>query len=176
MAAAERIGVYDPLSSFGSDSPAPGVRLREARPMTAMQRSFGVELFWKLHKLAYRISGGRVGGRLVNLPVLLLTTHGRRSGRPRRVALTSLPWEGRHVVIASCLGEPRHPAWWLNLEAQPEATVQLGSRRFRVKAREALGEEREAIWRALVARQPDYDVYASRTQRRIPVVVLDPQP
>lgn len=143
--------------------------------MAAMQRSFGVELFWKLHKLAYRLSGGRVGGSLVNLPVLLLTTRGRRSGRERTVALTALPWQGRHVVIASCLGEPRHPAWWLNLAADPDATVQVGRERVRVRAREAHGDEREAIWQALVSRQPDYDTYASRTARRIPVVVLEPQ-
>lgn len=141
----------------------------------AIERSRWVELFWLCHKHLYRWSGGRIGARMANLPVLLLETVGRRSGAPRINALTYLPRGEACVVIASVLGEPRHPAWYLNLVARPEVGVQVGARRFRARAREAEGAEREAIWDALVAVSPDYSQYRERTQRRIPVVVLEPQ-
>ncbi|UCE85024.1 MAG: nitroreductase family deazaflavin-dependent oxidoreductase, partial [Deltaproteobacteria bacterium] len=77
------------------------------------------------------------------------------------------------VVIASYLGEPRHPYWWLNLEAAPDASVQIGRERHRVRARAAEGPEREQLWRAVTQKTPDYDAYQARTERRIPVVVLE---
>lgn len=141
----------------------------------AVKRNAAVELFWRLHPRIYRWTRGRVGGRLMGLPVLLLTTTGRRSGRPRTSALMYLPRGDDHVVIASVLGEPRHPSWWLNLKARPEAEIQVGARRIAVRAREAEGEEREALWRAVVAKQREYDEYRERTTRRIPVVVLEPR-
>lgn len=139
----------------------------------ALRRNALVELFWRIHPRIYRWSGGRIGGELVGLPVLLLETRGRRSGRRRTHALTYLPRGEAFVVIASCLGEPRHPGWWHNLVAEPTASVQVGSRRHEVRAREATGDERAALWRALVQRAPEYDEYAARTSRRIPVVVLE---
>jgi deazaflavin-dependent oxidoreductase (nitroreductase family) len=143
--------------------------------MAAAQRNKLVELFWKIHPHLYRWSGGRIGGTMMNLPVLLLTTKGRRSGTPRTRALMYLPKGDRYVVIASYLGEPRHPAWWVNLRAQPEATVQVGARQVRVVAREAAGEERSRLWDEIVGRQADYAEYQRRTARRIPVVVLEPR-
>ena len=85
-----------------------------------------------------------------------------------------LPKGDSYVVIASYLGEPRHPAWWLNLQGNPTAEIRVGSRRLTVVAREADGDERERLWKEIVARQADYAEYQQRTQRRIPVVVLDP--
>ncbi len=142
----------------------------------AVKRSKLVEWFWKVHPKLYRWSGGRIGGKLVNMPVLLLTTRGRRTGNSRTRALTYLPDGTRFVVIASFLGEPRHPDWWLNLRAHPQATVEVGSKRVAVVAREAEGEERARLWRAVVAAQNDYEEYQQRTTRHIPVVVLEPQP
>ena len=141
-----------------------------------MRRTLLVELFWKLHKATYRATGGRVGGHLAGLPVLLLTTRGRRSGQPRTSALTYLPRGDACVVVASHLGEPRHPFWWLNVEARPIARVQVGSVKRSMRARQAEGEEREAIWDELIARSPQYEQYRERTERRIPVVVLEPAP
>lgn len=141
----------------------------------AITRSAWVELFWFWHKRLYRWSNGRIGGRAANLPVLLLETVGRKSGEPRTNALTYLPWEESFVVIASVLGEPRHPGWYFNLHARPEITVQVGARRIAVRARDAEGEEREEIWRKLVVESPDYEQYRERTGRRIPVVVLTPR-
>ena len=78
------------------------------------------------------------------------------------------------VVIASYLGERKHPAWWLNLSTTPDATVQVGTRDFRVRARETSGDERESLWKDVVAVNADYAEYATRTDRLIPVVVLEP--
>ena len=76
-------------------------------------------------------------------------------------------------MIASYLGEPKHPAWWLNLTANPEAEVLVRGETVLVRSREAEGEERTELWREVVARTPDYDEYRRRTQRRIPVIVLE---
>jgi deazaflavin-dependent oxidoreductase (nitroreductase family) len=89
----------------------------------AVTRNAFVELFWRVHPTLYRWSVGRIGGAIGGMPVLLLTTTGRKSGEPRTTALTYLPRGDDFVVIASVLGEPRHPAWWLNLAAKPDATV-----------------------------------------------------
>lgn len=132
-----------------------------------------VRLFWQVHPKVYAWTGGRVGGSLMGLPVLLLTTTGRKSGQKRTKALMYLPQGEDFVVIASNLGSDRHPAWWLNLQAGPNAAVQVGSAHHAVRAREAEGEERERIWRALVDKAPAYDDYKARTTRRIPVVVLE---
>lgn len=140
----------------------------------ATKRNMLVELFWKIHPSLYRWSGGRLGGKIMNLPVLLLTTRGRRSGAPRTRALMYLSDGDSFVVIASFLGEPKHPDWFLNLQAQPKAEVQVGARHIVVVAREAEGAERERLWNAVVKRQKDYAEYQERTTRRIPVVVLKP--
>jgi deazaflavin-dependent oxidoreductase (nitroreductase family) len=139
----------------------------------AAKRSVFVEWFWRAHLRLYQWSGGRIGASLMGLPVLLLTTTGRKTGQPRTSPLMYLPRGDDFVVIASYLGEPRHPFWWTNLVASPSATVQIGSRRYRVKAREADGKEREDLWKAVTAKTPDYDEYQKRTSRRIPVVVLE---
>jgi deazaflavin-dependent oxidoreductase (nitroreductase family) len=128
--------------------------------MAAVTRSWAVERFWRIHPWLYRVSGGRIGGRVIGLPVLLLTTTGRKSGEPRTRALTY---------------EPRHPDWWLNLRRNPSAVVQSGREVVRVRAREAEGEERKRLWREITATAPDYAEYQSRTERRIPVVVLEPE-
>ena len=141
----------------------------------AAKRSKLVEVFWKIHPHIYRWTNGRVGGAMLNMPVLLLATKGRRSGQPHTKALMYLPDGDRYVVIASYLGEPRHPAWWLNLRANPEAEIRIGGQRIGVVAREAEGEERARLWNEAVTRQPDYAEYQRRTQRRIPVVVLEPR-
>ena len=141
----------------------------------AAQKNAFVELFWKVHPHLYRWSGGRIGGRMMNMPVLLLTTTGRKSGLGRTSALMYLEKDSDYVVIASYLGEPRHPAWWLNLVTQPDAVIEVGDQRIPVHAREADGEEREALWSEVADIQPDYNEYKQRTDRKIPVVVLSPR-
>ena len=142
--------------------------------MAAPKRSKVVELFWKIHPRLYRWTGGRIGGRIGAMPVLLLDSVGRKSGAIRTNALTYIPKGKSYVVIASFLGEPRHPTWFLNLRSNPDAEIQIGGTHLRVRARETLGAERQALWSEVVGKFPDYAEYQSRTDREIPVVVLDP--
>lgn len=127
-----------------------------------------------VHRALYRASGGRIGSRIWGLPIVLLTTTGRSSGRARTVPLCSLRDGERFVVIASYGGLDRAPSWWLNLERQPHATVQLGATAHAVVAHEAGGAERERLWAEVTTRAPGYLAYQRRTARRIPVVVLVP--
>ena len=120
----------------------------------------------------YRRSGGKIGGTMFGGPVLLLTTTGRRSGRSWTVPLLYQPDDVRWVLIASNGGNAKHPAWWLNLQAQPEASVQIGREIYPVTAIEATGEEREVLWRRMADMYKGYDRYAQKTTRKIPVVVL----
>jgi deazaflavin-dependent oxidoreductase (nitroreductase family) len=131
-------------------------------------------LLWRLHRAIYRLTGGRVGGRLRAMRVLLLTTVGRRSGRLHTVVLSY--WvEGPHlVVVASSGGSPRHPEWFLNLRMHPTASVQAGSAVWRVAARVAGGSERARLWARIIETERTYATYARRTSRRIPIVVLEP--
>jgi deazaflavin-dependent oxidoreductase (nitroreductase family) len=121
-----------------------------------------------------RVSKGRVGSA-ISRPVLLLTARGARTGRPRTVPLLYLADRDRLVLVASKGGSPRHPAWYLNLRAHPEATVEIRGRRSTYEAREAEGDERAALWRRAVDVHPGYDVYQSRAGRQIPVMVLTPK-
>jgi len=143
--------------------PAPGsIALRALNWLTAV------------HVQSYRLSGGRIGGKLKCAPVLLLDHVGRRSGTQRTSPLLYLADGPDVVVVGSAGGREATPAWWLNLRAAPETTVQVGSERRRVRARVATGEERERLWISLVEMFPDYDVYRQRTSREIPVIVLSP--
>lgn len=132
------------------------------------------EIAWRGHKVLWRVSGGRVGTRATGMPVLELITTGRKSGVSRSVLLTYLTQDASYVVIATNAGDPRLPAWWLNLQADPAAEVVAGRKQHRVLAREAEGDERAALWERAVEMSSGYATYAEGLERRIPVVVLDP--
>jgi F420H(2)-dependent quinone reductase len=125
-----------------------------------------------VHRMLYRLTGGKIGGRMWNAPVLLLSVRGRKSGKRRTTPLLYSRDGERLVVIASKGGDPRHPSWFLNLRGA-EAEVQIGRERRRVRAREAEGEERERLWAQMVSLYPPYAEYQQKTTRRIPVVVLE---
>lgn len=108
------------------------------------------------------------------LPTLLLTTRGRRSGKRLILPLIYGDTPKGPVIVASKGGAPTHPAWYLNLTAQPEVEVQVGPKRFRAKARTVTGSERSALWKQMVGIYPPYTDYQKRTEREIPVVVLEP--
>ncbi len=127
-----------------------------------------------LHRVLYRLSGGRIGSHIWGLPIVLLTTTGRVSGRQRTVPLCSLRKGESFVVIGSYGGLDRAPAWWLNLQREPRATVRIGSATRNVVAREAEGDERARLWTEVTSIAPGYLGYERRTARRIPVVVLEP--
>lgn len=137
----------------------------------------GLRFFSALHIAAYRLSGGVIGGWLTpTAPVLLLTTRGRRSGQTRVTPLIYLVDGADVIVVGSLGGSANAPAWWYNLQTYPTARVQVGRRRWTVRATEATGPERDRLWERLVAIFPRYAAYARATSRPIPVVVLHPQP
>jgi deazaflavin-dependent oxidoreductase (nitroreductase family) len=127
------------------------------------------------HSRIYQLTQGRIGRRLVDNDMLILTTTGRRSGRLHEVPLLYLRDGQSLVVIASYGGRANHPDWHLNLVANPEAEVQIKGRRQAVTARTADSAEREAWWPRIVAAYAGYSEYQSRTDRIIPVVFLDPR-
>jgi deazaflavin-dependent oxidoreductase (nitroreductase family) len=108
------------------------------------------------------------------IPLALLTTKGRKSGLWRRTALIVGEDEGRYLVVASMGGSPEHPVWYRNLTENPEVHLQVGSRRMRAIARTAEAAEKPRLWEKVVAIYPDYADYQRKTDRQIPVVVLEP--
>jgi deazaflavin-dependent oxidoreductase (nitroreductase family) len=125
------------------------------------------------HVRRYRETDGAVGYLWNGATCLVLTTRGRRSGQERSNALICGHDGDRYVVVASYGGAPKHPAWYLNVVADPRVEVQVRADRFKARARTAEGEERERLWRLMTSVWPNYDLYAQRTTRRIPVVVLE---
>ena len=128
-----------------------------------------------LNAWVYRLSGGRLLGRLrTGAPVCLLTTTGRKSGQRRTVPLLYLADGDDLIVVGSQGGAPVHPAWYLNLTSEPTAEVEIGSRRFAVVARRLDDDEVTKVWPRVLAMWPAYDEYRQRTTRRIPVMRLTP--
>ncbi len=130
-----------------------------------------------VHRTALKLTGGRVGWTVSNMPALELTTTGRRSGQPRTVMLTSPVQEGSTiVVVASRGGDDNAPLWYLNLCANPAVDVSFqGAPAVRMHARVASAQERERLWPLVVADHKNYAGYQTRTQREIPLVLLGPQ-
>lgn len=128
------------------------------------------------HRLLLKVSGGRVGYDAMGMPVLELTTVGRKSGEPRSVLLTApLEDDGRLVIVASRGGDDRHPAWFLNLRDQPRVQVSVkGGPRTPMIARIASPEDRARMWPQIAGKYSNYAGYQKRTDREIPLVVLDP--
>ena len=125
-----------------------------------------------MHRFCYQLTGGAIGGGSARMPILLLTTTGRKTGRPRTTPLLYVTDGENIVVVASNAGRPRHPLWWLNLEKNPEAEVQVRNEKRRVKAEEASGEERKRLWQLVVDMYPEYEKFQRTANRQIPVVVL----
>jgi proline iminopeptidase len=131
-------------------------------------------LFGDEHVRVYRETGGQVGHDWKKgSKILLLTTKGRRSGEPRTSPLIYEADGDRYVIVASKGGAPEDPGWYRNLAKEPEVELQVRDEVFPARARTAEGEERDRLWRLAAKQWPDYDEYATRTDRQIPVVVLE---
>jgi deazaflavin-dependent oxidoreductase (nitroreductase family) len=128
--------------------------------------------FGKLHKAVYEASGGVLGARLGWIPMLLLTTTGRKSGLERTVPLAYMEDDGAWIVVASNSGQDVHPAWWLNLLREPRGRIRVGRREIDVRAFLATPQERARLWPKLKEVNPAYRGYEKKTQREIPVVLL----
>jgi deazaflavin-dependent oxidoreductase (nitroreductase family) len=135
----------------------------------------GLRWTGKLNVPLYRISGGRIGGKVNKAPVLLLTTTGRKSGQKRTAPVVYLADGENVVVIGSNAGHSRTPAWSLNLQANPEAEVEVGRKRLPVRARIASGEERADLWHKHNVQYSGFDEYEARTGRDIALFVLEPR-
>jgi deazaflavin-dependent oxidoreductase (nitroreductase family) len=128
------------------------------------------------HTAIYRASGGRIGHHVPFSPPMLLLDHvGAKSGTRRTSPLVYGRDGDRIVLVASKGGNPKHPAWFHNLKANPDTEVQVGRDRLKVHAREANPQERERLWPKMVEVYGGYDDYQRRTERRIPLVILEPR-
>ncbi len=137
-------------------------------------RDGGVRALSRLHRRLYRATGGRIGRRLprIDAPMLLLTTTGRRTAKPHTVPLLFLPEGDGWLVVASYGGRDHHPAWYLNLVADPTCTVQIEGTTTAATARTTGAEDRARLWARVVAAHDGYTAYQAKTEREIPLVVL----
>ena len=134
----------------------------------------GIRAMGRVHRVVYRATGGRVGGRIWGLSILLLTTTGRRTGRVRTTPLCFYPDGESLVVVASNGGLAWFPSWWLNLLDEPQAAVRVGRTTKSVIARAADPEERARLWAEITAIAPGYLEYEKRAPREIPLAILRP--
>jgi deazaflavin-dependent oxidoreductase (nitroreductase family) len=160
----------------GSHRAPGGASARSAPPgsVAPMTETDDDNLFGDEHVRVYRETGGRRGYHWRGAEILLLNTTGRRSGEPRTMPLIMrADGDGRWVIVASKGGHPDHPAWYKNLQADPEVTIEVRDEEIPVRARDAEGEERERLWSMMTEVWPAYDDYQAKTDRQIPVVVLE---
>ena len=128
-----------------------------------------------LHRTIYSVSGGRIGGSGFGMPVVILTTIGRKSGQPRTTMLTAPIEDGdRIVVVASWGGDDRHPQWLLNLQQNPDVELTLRNKKRKMRAHVASPEERAELWPRVTKDHANYAGYQKRTEREIPLVILEP--
>jgi deazaflavin-dependent oxidoreductase (nitroreductase family) len=149
-----------------------GGRLGSLDAARSVPRGRALQVVTAVHLRLYRWTNGIVGARLPGMPILLLTTTGRKSGLARTVPLPYFPHPEGVMVVASLAGAPKHPAWYENLAANPEVFVQIRARRYRAIAKTASPDERPALWARIVAGSSNYADYERSTTREIPVVVL----
>lgn len=127
-----------------------------------------------MHGFAYRISGGRMGNNVRGVPVLLLTTVGRRTMKTRTVPLMYMADGNRMLVVASNASAPeRPPGWWFNLDADPTAHVRAGRRRGTVRARQLDSVERDEVWPRLAGHNPNWAKFQEETSRAFAVISLE---
>ena len=140
------------------------------RSWPLLRRAFGS------HGTIYRATGGLVGHRIPGFPPFLLLDHvGAKSGKKRTTPLLYVKDDGHYIVVASKGGHPKHPAWFHNVRVNPDTTIQVGRQKLPVHARVARPEERGRLWAKAVAAWRSYDEYQERTDREIPLIVLEPR-
>lgn len=146
-------------------------------PRHLPERQVGIVRMARDHLARYLATDGEDGyyrAESTNpLPALILTTVGRKSGKPYATPLYFGEDAGRYVLIGSFGGYEKHPDWYLNLREQPVVQVQIRDERFNARARDATAEERPRLWQHMAERMPGYDAYQERANREIPVVILE---
>ena len=132
------------------------------------------KLIFKVIVFLYNVSGGRIGGKMGKVPVLLLTTTGRKSGKVRTLPLIYIMDGSDYVVTASANGAPKHPGWFFNIRSNSQATIQVKDKHIQVTAEIAGPEKKSELWARLVELSPNFAGYQKRTSREIPMVILHP--
>lgn len=141
----------------------------------ANAKDIGARLVTGFHEAVFRLTNGRVGNRGFGMPVLVLTTTGRKSGKKRTTMLTSPVQDGDAIVlVASYGGDDRHPQWLLNLRDNPEVEITMDGKTRSVRARVASPEEKADLWPRVVEAYRGYGQYQKRTERDIPLVICEP--
>jgi deazaflavin-dependent oxidoreductase (nitroreductase family) len=141
----------------------------------ANAKDIGARIVTGFHEAVFRLSNGRIGNRGFGMPVLILTTTGRKTGKQRTTMLTSPVQDGDQLVlVASYGGDDRHPTWFLNLRDNPQVEITMDGRARRMRARVATQEEKEKLWPRVVAAYRGYGQYQKRTERDIPLVICEP--
>lgn len=135
---------------------------------------FLFKIYIRFHIFVYRTSNGRWLSKVQGLPILLLTTTGRKSGKERTTPLCAIEDGGNYIIIASNGGMDKHPAWYFNVQANPQVTIQIKDRVMKASASTATAETRARLWSQLISVAPVYAGYEKRTTREIPVVILQP--
>ena len=138
---------------------------------------FAIRIFSKVHGFIYRVTRGRLGKQLGSIPMLLLTTTGRKSGKKRTVPLVGIPHDSGYILVASFGGSPTHPAWFLNIRKNSSISIRVGSI---VTSAEASiiytsDSDYEEMWKKSVAMYAGYDDYKQNSPRDIPIVLVTPQ-
>ena len=131
---------------------------------------FNWKYFGKVHKILYKMTGGRFGARMGWIDVALVEVIGRKSGKVRTVPIACYPYRDSVAVSASNSGLESHPAWYLNMQANPQVTVQLGRERFQAMAEEVPTDERQALWATVVRINKHQGEYLDKVRREIPLV------
>lgn len=141
----------------------------------ANAKDIGARIVTGFHRAVFRMSDGRIGNRGFGMPVLELATTGRKTGKRRTTMLTSPVQDGDKVVlVASYGGDDRHPTWFLNLRDDPKVEITMNGRTRSMRAHVASPEEKAALWPRVVAAYKGYAQYQERTDRDIPLVILEP--
>jgi F420H(2)-dependent quinone reductase len=133
-----------------------------------------MRMWMAMHVFLYRLTGGKVLGKMGKTDVLLLDTVGRKSGQQRTIPVMFFRDGGAYVITASAGGAPSNPGWYYNLRAHPQTTIQVMDQRINVTASEADQGERERLWAKLVSLNPQFKGYETRTTRKIPMLLLKP--
>ncbi len=146
-------------------------RTKQSKPVGKVGQRL-IRFFTQSHVSLYRLTNGKVGG---GKSLLILTTTGRKSGVERSTPLFFFPDGDNFIIIASYGGAPKHPTWWLNLQGNPKAKIQIRSRVLSVTARQADAEESKRLWAIIAENYKNFVEYQSRTTREIPIVILTPE-
>ncbi len=132
------------------------------------------KLILKVAVFLYNVSGGRIGGKMGKMPVLLLTTTGRKTGKQRTLPLIYIMEGSAYVITASAGGADRHPGWFFNIRSNPQVVIRVKDTQIKVTAEITGPEKKSELWARLVAVAPNFAGYQKRTSRDIPMVILHP--